>query len=193
MVLKRSKLKKSQFWFGNIKARLRSGYYDKMCSLHVYRSRPNFPAWITSSFMHEARRRPGEKSPQGTLASSVQSCVQSNLSFDSSAFLVGTMGAHSILPKCHGLPFFVPKFHTTKKYYPLKSLDSPFVESPETHRLFFLSVTLLLIILTAREPVAELLAFPDFITSPDCPFLWRLMVVICEHSGKRIFHYDSYM
>lgn len=32
-----------------------------MCSLHVYRSRPNFPAWITSSFMREPRRRPPAK------------------------------------------------------------------------------------------------------------------------------------
>lgn len=64
----------------------------------------------------------------------------------------------------------MPKFHATKKCYPLKLLDSPFMESPETHRLLFLSVTLLMITLTAREPVAELLAFPDFITSPDCLF-----------------------
>lgn len=123
--------------------------------------------------MWDLEKTSGEKSPQGTLASPVQSCVQSDLSSDSSAFLVDTMGAHSILPKRHGLPFFMPKFHATKKCYPLKLLDSPFMESPETHRLFFLSVTLLLITLTAREPVAELLVCPYFITSPD----WRFLVV----------------
>lgn len=74
----------------------------------------------------------GEKSPRGTLASSVQSCVQSHLSADSSAFLISTMGVHSILPKCHGLPFFMPKFHATKKCYPLKWLNSRFTENTET-------------------------------------------------------------